>query len=337
MRKMYVPRRVLRLREICKMDNLIGRVQGFLPGLCPLVTLLICSQAVLIAQAQTPTDVHQQKIITFPANLDGGWRKTQFFAPDYNTAVGQWDSRIEGWLPPRKAFSYGPYLRVAGIAGSQDDAWQNGWLAAPGLGIQAFPFSTSNFRTGTSPVGAWFGPLRAFGEYNFVNYWGSTNTWRPRQQVRSGFDYWKAIGVNELSRPWWTEIWNGLYWQSSNEFTDRYDSVVFANSMRVGARYPNHGPLSAVTPYAVLQSSLTKYHHGGPATDFYWENGLVGGGGLRVTPSLHSQPNSSGITRFVIYAEYLNTATYYGPTAPASVPRYDVHAGVSFSVGNWYQ
>src|SRR3954451_5181486 len=58
---------------------------------------------------------------TFTANIpEAGYRKTQFFAPHYNTRVEQWDSRAEFWLPPyRDKFSWGPYITLAGIEGSQ--------------------------------------------------------------------------------------------------------------------------------------------------------------------------------------------------------------------------
>ena len=207
-----------------------------------------------------------------------------------------------------------------------------------GAGLQIFPFSAPRYRDEHSAVGAWLGPLRAFGEYNFNDYWGSSNTWRPRNQVLAGFDYWKAAHVNDIAHAWWTEIWNGLYWQSSNEFTDRYDSIVFANSVRLGARAPNRGMLSALTPYLLAQSSRTKYNKPGQTTDFYWENSFIGGGGLRVTPSLHAGPEGSrGITRFVIYGEYLNTAVYYGPVAPPTVPRYDIRVGVGVSIADWFK
>src|SRR5262249_54815009 len=131
-------------------------------------------------------------------------------------------------------------------------------------------------------------------EYNHTNYWGAENHWRPRSETRVGFEYWKAANVNEPSRYWWSEIWNGLYWRSSNEFTDRYDSVVFANAWRAGVRKPRKGAISLITPYLAIESSRTKYSYGGTkpcifGTDncnFYWENRLVLGGGVRLAPSL---------------------------------------------------
>jgi hypothetical protein len=271
---------------------------------------------------------------TVSANLDGGYRRTQLFDPHYNTAVLQWDSRAELWLPPfRSEFSWGPYVRIAGIKGSQSEAWQNAWLGGPGLGFQIYPVSTSRFKTPSSKTGKVLGPLRLFAEYNFTNYWGPENRWRPRNQTRAGFDYWKAINVNDPTRYWWAEIWNGLYWQSANEFTDRYDTVIIANAGRIGVRKPHRGAFSAFTPYIALESSRTKNNQ------YYWENRLLLGGGVRVSPSLGklASNNKGWLNRFVVYGEYLNTAAYYTLRAPSSIPRFDVRIGVSASVGDWYK
>ena len=264
-----------------------------------------------------------------------------------------WDSRVELWLPPfgrdehgkRTKHIWGPYLRVAGIAGSEPQAWQNRWLAGPGFGVQAYPFP------------GFLGPVRMFAEYNFMNYFSNDpqgTSWRPKNQTRAGFDYWEAVNVNALDHAWWVEVWNGLYWQSANEFTPRYDSVLFANSGRVGIRKPKSGAISTITPYVALESSLSKWRHEGIAgcnlssqgsrdpndpCDFFWENGFVAGGGLRFAPSLSKldTKNKGWLSRFVIYGEYLDTATYYGPTPPSQFPRYDVVVGVSANVGNWYK
>lgn len=289
------------------------------------------------------------KWLTVSSDLDGGYRETQFFARHYNTGVFQWDSRVELWLPPfRDERRWGPYFRVAGIAGSEPNAWQNGWLGGPGFGVQLYPLS------------GLFGPVRMFAEYNFTHYWGEDfpgqgTSWRPRNQARAGFDYWKAVNVNETNHYWWAEVWNGLYWQSANEFTDRYDSVLFANSGRFGIRKAKNGAISTITPYVAVESSLSKYRHVGTAgcflmpdqnsrdpqnpCDFFWENRLLVGAGLRFAPSLAklNHKNKGWITRFVIYGEYINTAIYYGPAPPSSFPRFDVRVGVSANIGNWYK
>jgi hypothetical protein len=280
--------------------------------------------------------------LTVSSNLDGGYRRTQFNTPDYNTGLFQWDGRVEVW-PSR--FPWGPYVRVAGIAGSEPNAWQNGWLGGPGLGIQVYPLQGV------------MGPLRVFGEYNLTRYWGEDfpgqgTSWRPRNQTRAGLEYWKAAHVNETDRYWWAETWNELIWQSANEFTNRYDSPIFGNAVRFGVRRANRGAISGLSLYLAAESSLSKYRHLGTSgcpllpgqdsrdpenpCDFFWENGALGGGGVRYAPSL-GKFGGKVLSRFVLYGEYLDTATYYGPAAPSSFPRFDVRVGLSANIGAWYK
>jgi hypothetical protein len=270
--------------------------------------------------------------LTFSANLNVGYRQTQFFESHHDAVVGDWDSRIEGWLPPfRTNLSWGPFVRFAGVAASRDPAWENGLQAAPGGGFQVYPFSFPAFREPGNLLGKILGPLRLFGEYNRLDIWGKENRWRPDGQVRAGAEYWRARHVNETSEPVWTEIWTGLFWQSANEFDQNYDALIFANSLRAGIRIPNAGWLSTLSPYATLESSWTS-HPG-----YYWENRLLVGGGLRFSPSREGLPEGfRWINRMVVFAEYLHVAAHYYHSAPSSIPDYDVRAGLSLSVGRWY-
>ena len=36
-----------------------------------------------------------------------------------------------------------PYIRLAGMASSSDEDWENAWLARPGIGFSLFPFSSN--------------------------------------------------------------------------------------------------------------------------------------------------------------------------------------------------
>ena len=69
--------------------------------------------------------------------------------------------------------------------------------------------------------------------------------------------------------------------------------------MRSGPRVQNKSVLSWLTPYAVLESSLTDHQA------YYWENRLSAGGGLRIAPPLHFTKNKGVLTRLVLYAEYV--------------------------------
>lgn len=325
----------------------VRRIWSFFSKL-GVVALLLLFGTTSVAQEKSAS-LNLGNWLSVSSSLDGGYRETQFFNPRFNTALVQLDSRLELWLPPaQKQHRWGPYLRVAGIAGSQSYAWQNSLLAGPGFGVQVFPLSGV------------LGPLRVFGEYNFTHYWGidfpgQPPFARPRNQTRAGFDYWKAVNVNAPGHYWWVEVWNGLLWQSSNEFTDRYDSVIFGNSVRFGLRKAKTAMISNFSPYVAVNSSLSKYRRSGLVgcslapvqgsqdpqnpCDFYWENRLLVGGGLRFAPSLGklNKKNDGLLSRFVIYGEYLATVTYYGPAAPSSIPRFDLLIGVSADVGDWYK
>lgn len=347
-------------------------IRGFWLALaCFAFALLVGANRCASQESAPTTAIGIGNWLTFTANVpEAGFRRTVFFLPHYNTGVVEWDSRAEVWLPPfRDKFSWGLYLKLSGIAGFknvqsldaggfQGQVFPNAWLGGPGAGLQVYPFSSWRFQGPNSRAGKVLGPLRFFAEYNRTDYWGMKNSWRPRNQTRVGFEYWKAMNVNEPRKFWWVEIWNGLYWQSSNEFTDRYDTVIFANAWRGGLRKPRSGAISTFTPYVAIESSRTKYNRMGTANcvfsvqqsdlppnpnpnpcDFYWENRLLGGAGLRFAPSLKGlrHENQEWLNRFVIYGEYLNTAAYYGPTAPSTVPRFDIRAGVSASLGQWYK
>lgn len=270
---------------------------------------------------------------TVSANLDSSYRNTNFDSSGHHTVLSQGDSRLEFWMPPgRDEFSWGPYIRFAGLISDRSPAWENAWLAQPGYGINIYPFSAADFRKENVKIAQVLGPLRLFGEYNRQDYWGSENIWRPNEQVRAGADYWKALYVNDTFKPWWAEAWSGLFWQSANEFDKDYNTVVFGNAVRVGLRKPDAGILSMLTPYLVMESSLTENRR------YYWENRLLLGGGIRFAPLLLEEKDKSNwLGRFIVFAEFLGTAAYYRDSAPSSVPDYDFRVGISLSIGEWYR
>jgi hypothetical protein len=266
---------------------------------------------------------------SFSANLDLSHRKTSFYKSNHNTLFGQLDSRLEFWLPPgRNTFTWGPYVRLAGMESNRSYAWENAWLAKPGYGFQIYPFSGSELKN--TFAGNVFGPLRVFGEYNRQDYWGSENTWRPDEQTRAGLEYWKEINANNTSKQWWSEIWAGYFWQSANEFDKDYDTPIFAYAVRLGVREPDADIISNFTPYLILESSLTDN------VTYYWENRLLGGAGVRFAPLVIKKPGFA-ITRFVIYAEYLDVMDYYHDSSPSSVPDHDFRVGISLNIGDWYK
>ncbi len=268
--------------------------------------------------------------MSFAANLDGSYRNTQFHKSHHNSTFFQWDARVELWLPPSKSeFSWGPYVRLAGITSSSTKVWENAWLARPGFGIQAYPFSFKTFRDPDSIVGKVLGPMRLFYEYNCLHYWGGEPWWRPDRHIRAGAEYWKEMNANNTDKPWWAEIWSGMTWQRVDEWNQHCDNVIFGASTRLGVRSPKSGILSMFTPYVVAESSLTENEAA------WWENRLLLGAGIRFAP--HLKEPRIGISRFVIFAEYVGVAAYYRDSAPSSIPDYDFRIGISISIGEWFK
>jgi hypothetical protein len=295
-----------------------------------LFCVLVAHQVVAVAQPTDRTGVAEWWTVS--SNSDSGYRRTQFFTSDYNTVLVDVDSRIEFWLPPyRSSSSWGPFVRLAAIDSSRDQPWENAWFGRPGVGVQMFPFSDRVWRK--NKTGRLLGPLRIFGEYNFIQYWGDDNRWRPTRQQRFGIDYWRGLHVNSHARAWWVETWDSLSWSSSNEFDKKYDTAILANTLRLGLRRTAGGAASALTPYLAAESSWTKNDQ------YYWENRLLAGGGVRVAPVLQTQKGGHRIrvTRLVLYGEYLRAAAYYGVTPSSAIPRFDVRFGASLSIGDWYK
>ncbi len=284
----------------------------------------------------TPRDSLNSELtdwLTVSANLDSAYRNTNFYESGHHTIISQGDSRLEFWIPPgRKGFSWGPYIRFAGLTSDHSEAWENAWLANPGFGFHAYPFSSADFIKENKKAAEILGPLRLFAENNRMDYWGSENVWRPDEQVRAGADYWKAIYVNNTFMPWWAEVWSGLFWQSANEFDKDYNTLILGNAVRLGFREPNAGIASTLTPYLAMESSLTENG------EYYWENRLLLGGGIRFAPLLYEKKDESNwLTRFVVYAEYLGVVAYYHDSAPSSVPDYDFRVGINLSIGEWFR
>lgn len=303
-----------------------NKLLAFFIGLMILLWIL----PIVSLSADSTNRYSQDDWISFSGNFDIGYRKTQFFNPEHEVYVGTWDSRMEIWLPPfRESFSWGPYVRGAGISSTSEEAWENAWVSGPGLGFQLYPFSFKALKKNDSILGKFLGPVRIFAEYNWMDYWGEENEWRPEYQIRAGTEYWRNLHANNLHSPLWLEFFGGIYWQSANEFDDKYDSINIAASLRSGLRLPSFGILSMLSPYMVAESIYTEN------LTYYWENRLLFGGGVRIAPSLESIP--TWMNRIVIYVEHVYVSTYYHKIAPSTVPDDDIRVGLSFSFGDWYQ
>ena len=270
--------------------------------------------------------------LTFSANIDISNRNTQFYQSKHDTTLTQWDSRVELWLPPGPdEFSWGPYIRWSRAQSTTEYEWENSWSARPGYGLQMYPFSSKESRESDNKLVQWLGPLHAFIEKSKVRYKGVEHSWRPDYQLRAGVDYWKETNVHNLQESWWSEIWNGLVWYSTNGWDEDYNSLIFANSLRLGIREPNADLLSMFSPYVLAESSLSEN------SEYFWENRLILGGGVRFSLSKHKLPEGfEWLDRFVIYAEYLEVADYYRSSATSSTPDHDFRFGINIVIGDYW-
>ena len=300
------------------------------------ILILIFSGSLSIADSAP--DIKKPDWIDAAGNFDLSYHQTNYL-PSHNVGIGNWDSRIQFWLPfinkPNKKV-WSLYLRFAGVSSTSTFPSENGYLSAPGFGIQIYPFTLAdNCKDNETCLKGILGPLRLFAEYNRMNYWGTENSWRPNNQGRLGADYWNNLHANNLESTWWAEIWQGLYWASANEFTPNYNTLNYGTSIRAGVRKASEShndisPLSYLTPYAVLQNAVN-------TNNYYWENKLTVGGGLRITPDLKQIQSLPFLNRLVIYAEYDYIANYWvKPAASLQAPNYDVVVGINFSFGNWF-
>lgn len=276
--------------------------------------------------------------ISFSANLDTSYRRTQFYKKDDNAVVFQGDSRLDFWMPPyRDEFSWSPYIRLAGVTSSRDYDWENNWGAHPGIGVQVYPFSWRTLKEESKiyhDISRILGPLHLFAEHNQVRFIDREEDWMAKdyEQVRIGADIWKEWHVNDIENPWWAETWHGLLWFCSNEWDIYNHNTVFANTLRVGVRQPKAGVLSMLTPYLAAESSLTEKDSN------FWENRLLLGGGIRFAPPLKFMPKEWNVTRLVIYAEYMDVTAYYRgqPGSGDLHSDYDFRFGININIGEWW-
>src|ERR1700733_9574483 len=81
--------------------------------------IVFCREFEVPTFGQSDNVIGWDPYLTFSGNFDVDYQRTQFYSPNQNALVGDWDTRLEVWLPPfRTGFSWGPYLRFAGIDSS---------------------------------------------------------------------------------------------------------------------------------------------------------------------------------------------------------------------------
>lgn len=172
-------------------------------------------------------------------------------------------------------------------------------------------------------------PLRMFGEYNRVSAFGGPDRPQVHRQVKYGVEHLLSRDLNNTGSLWWIETDNTFHWISATEFNPRYRSWLLRNTEAFGIRRPHRGYLSVISPFVTVDSAVTA------KTMYYWDNRLVAGGGVKLTPPLMG--GLVGISRLAAYVDCLRVLSYYRQAAPQSIPKYEIDFGVSFSVSHWYR
>jgi len=266
--------------------------------------------------------------LTVAGYVDLGHRQTQLYEEGHQAEVGLWDARIELWAPPfRRRFAWGVYARLAGTFSNRPPAFENLWLAGPGVGIQVYPADTAWVQR-LGVLGRWLGPLRLFAEHDRQRFRRLGEEWRPKQQVRYGIDYYRALHVNR-GHAWWSEIYAEGTWRSANEFRSDYNALSAGSALRIGLREPwRH----TVSTFGVLESAWSEHQ------DYDWENRLLVGCGVRLDPDLREFPGwTEPFTRLTLTAEYVHIALYYYHPPPSTTPRHDMRFTISLAIGEFWR
>jgi hypothetical protein len=281
---------------------------------------------------------NKDEIISMSANMVAAGHTTQYYRDNWNTVSAQWDLRLEIWAPPfRNRLAWGGYIRYAGIRSNQASAYdtvvfENQYRANPGFGIQCFPFSSSLLHKVDTFLNGFGSPLRWYYEINLMDYPNTVNEWRPKKQIKTGFEYYKALHVNSMTRCYWTELFGDYIWRDANEFTEHYQQWTGAGNVRVGVRYPRANILSAISPYIAADVSKSDNR------SYDWENRFAMGYGLRLAPEIRYFPHwMDPITRITCSVEYRKILYNYGFLGQSGTPDHDVFIEMIIVVGEFWK
>lgn len=270
--------------------------------------------------------------LTVTALADGGWRSTLFYRDDFSSWYMHWDARVELWLPPfRRALGWGVYARGAVTDGETRAFFESVWSAGPGIGIQVYPFAPGSLDWLWSPAAELLYPVRVFLEESEVRYWHDEDAARPDHLLRGGVDLYRGRFVNEHTRPVWYELFHETSWRSANEFDPSYRMMVTGTALRVGARVPR-GWSAWCSTYGLAELVRSA------EADYFWENRVLYGGGLRLAPDLRLVPRWMGpLDRAALSVEYLRAGTYLGRQPLPWTPDQDVRLALSLGIGDFWQ
>ncbi|MGR3310136.1 MAG: hypothetical protein ACUZ77_05110 [Candidatus Brocadiales bacterium] len=193
-----------------------------------------------------------------------------------------------------------------------------------------------------NPYLHWLRAFRLFGENLDLEWWAG-DWWQAEHDLRIGIDYWYEWNVPggegwpyekekalESHLKLWGELWMEGSWRKTNFFSTDYNSWTFGTAEKLGIRAWNWraSPESKISvhlmPYVTMEASVSEKN------DFFWENRLLAGGGIRLMPRIKLCSTKDLLIR--LFAEHVTAVDYFKSGPDSEVPWNDIRVGINFSI-----
>lgn len=280
---------------------------------------------------------------------DFTYRDTNFSRGGYNTITGWWETRFilrtkEKISPEYRFLMFEPYGKFTLALSGKSSAWENNLVY--GLGLENRFLSTWN--TDRNPCKELASRLRFYFEYlGMTPIKDQPDPWVPVNDLRVGVDLWKEWNIPPDPKvykddPLWGELWFILGWRKTNFNLSDYKTYNNGLMGRLGLRHDKplclteSGVQALLLPYIMVETGYT-------GKDYFWENRLNVGGGLRFMFTLPTSnpsgdlcvnPKKLSESKPIImrlYAEGLHTLTHYRGIPDPGTPENDFRIGINFS------
>lgn len=255
-------------------------------------------------------------------------RSTNFFESNYNGRVFSGETRFifprfSGFLdfviPIPEPFFSGTLKSLKKID------WEDRFDF--GIGLEWRPFSKMDILE--KPLLRWIKQMRFYTLFLSTVYLQYQNTWswRPKTDFRYGMEFYEEYNLYNTNM-FWTELWADASWRKTNFFVKDYNSWTLAIVPKVGIKI-FQGIEFCIMPYLTGEFALTQRYE-------FWQNRMLAGIGIRFMPF---RWNESMMNVFIkglrLYIENLWVLNYFDDNAPASIPDYDLRAGINYTI-NWW-
>lgn len=299
--------------------------------------------------AQVNEKAGEFRMLDIQSYGDFAYRDTNFTHGGYNTINGWWETkfilRVKESIPKQYRFlMFEPYGKFTLAASGKSYAWENNLVY--GLGLENRFLST--WDGDPMPLKELASRLRLYFEYlGMTSIKDQPDPWVPLNDVRLGVDLWKEWNVppdplDYKGDPLWGELWFNLGWRKTNFNLPDYKTYNNGLMARLGLRHDkplcltDSGVQALLLPYVMVETGFT-------GKDYFWENRLNAGAGLRFmftlpmsnsSRDLCADPKKLAESKLIImrlYAEGLHTVTHYRSTPDPGTPENDFRVGINFS------